>query len=101
MEEINEKLLILHQECASAKKLDGDLRKNFIEMFNIGNELGDIYFNEYNLIFFDKETFESVRYLIPQHEVVVSFEANEYKEFIYVIRYFQDSVLSEVFGTDS
>jgi hypothetical protein len=98
MEEINEKISILNQECAGAKKLEGDKLSSFIKMFGIGDELGDIFYNEYNMIFLDKQTFENIRYLVPQHEVVVSFEALEYNEFIFVIRYFQDTVLSEALG---
>ena len=86
----------IKQECMGAKPLTGDVLKNFREMFGIGDDIEGVFYNEYNIIFTDKQTYESIRYLIPNHETIASIEISEYNENFYIVRYFQDAVLNEV-----
>ena len=79
-----------------AKPLTGDVLKNFMEMFGIGDTIEGVFYNEYNIIFTDKKTYDSIRFLIPQHETIVTIEMPEYNESFFVVRYFQDTVLNEV-----
>jgi hypothetical protein len=96
MENVDNVYEILKNETMGMKKLDGKVLSDFRDMFQFNDEVSNVFYNEFNLLFLDKVEFENIRYLIPQHEVIVMVEIPEYNEFIAVIRYFQDVILNEI-----
>ena len=87
---------LITQECTPLKKLEGKVLENFKNMFGFEDDIEGVYYNEYNLAFTNREAFDSIKYLVPQHELLISVEMPEFNEHFYVIRYFQDTILNEL-----
>jgi hypothetical protein len=83
-------------ECSDAKLLAGDNLAKFCELFGIDSEdIGDIYYNKFNIIFTDKNTYDRLKYYMPQNDLFMMFESEEYNSSFYVMRYYNDYALKE------
>jgi hypothetical protein len=87
---------VIKEESFNIKKLEQEKIDQLKNLLSIPESLESLYYNEFNLYFFDYEDFKPFEYIFPEGLKLFKCETPEYGQFIYIMRYSQDSVLSSV-----
>jgi hypothetical protein len=86
----------LDLELANFKVLEGSNRAQVLSSFGLGELVGDLYYNDLNLIFTAPQDWDNFKHIITSPEIIFKLEIPEFKQFLIVVRYTNDVLLEQI-----
>lgn len=83
-------------ESANIKKLEDHKIEKLCQMFGMQLKPKELFYNEFNLFFTDPKEFEVFKFMLPDSAQVITLEVPEYDEYLFVLRYVNDSIISSI-----
>lgn len=81
----------INDNIKKAIKLEGEKLKRFCEIFNQPEDIS-IYYTDYNIIFTNQETYESLEYLVKKSSIVMEVKIKTHNVFVIVYEYISDAM---------
>lgn len=102
--EIKEKLkqiyTLVANEMLDYKKISESQLETMKAMFGTYGISDEIYYNSFNLMFLKRSDYATLSFLFPEGDVFLSIDLPEYDTGIFVVRYFNDSALTNLLNDD-
>lgn len=86
----------LDLELADFKLLEGSGKAQVLETLGLSELVGELYYNDLNLVFTAPQDWDNFKHTITSPEVIFKLEIPEYKQFLIVVRYHNDILLEQL-----
>ena len=85
----------LYVDLKKARPLSSDQLQRFRDYFAMGERVDGLYYNDFNLIIADRQTFDELQNFIKGSAITTRFESIEHNLFVVVYPYFNDALIRQ------
>jgi hypothetical protein len=86
----------LDLELAEFKVLEGSNKANLLDVFGMSSLVGEVYYNELNMVFTTSQDWDAFKHIISSPEIIFRLEIPEYSQFLMVVRMANDVLFDQL-----
>ena len=84
----------IKSELKKAIKLEGEKLQNFVNIFNVAED-SKVYFNRYNLIFTEEETYDELKPFLKDENLILKIQIKSFNSNLWVYEIINDPLFDQ------